>query len=64
MLQVPTPSVPAHRLAWTLLFEASGSERLADDWYDSFAEEVVERLPEAELVLTRDEIMLWLDSSP
>lgn len=51
-------------LAWTLLFEASGSKRLADDWYDSFAEEVVERLPEAGSVPTRDAIMSWLDSSP
>ena len=53
----------SRRLAWLLLYEASGSERLADDWCDSFAEEVVERLP-ADVVLVRDEITSWLDDTP
>ncbi len=57
-------SPQTRRLAWMLLFDASGSETLADDWYDSFAEEVVERLPEEGFVLTRAEITSWLDSFP
>jgi len=59
------PNSPETRgLAWTLLFDASGSETLADDWCDSFAEEILERFPEDGFVLARDEIKAWLDSSP
>jgi hypothetical protein len=57
-------SPEACHLAWLLLFDASGSTVLADDWCDSFSEEVVERLPRDGFVLARDEITSWLDSSP
>ena len=63
-LSAADPSADSRFVAWTLLFDASGSKRLADDWYDSFAEEVLDLLPEAGPVPTRDEIVAWLDSSP
>ena len=57
-------SPETRHLAWLLLFDASGSTVLADDWCDSFSEEVVERLPRDGFVLARGEITSWLDSSP
>ena len=59
-----TGSAETRHLAWMLLYDASGSETLANDWCDSFAEEVVERFPQDGFVLGRDEITAWLESSP
>ena len=57
-------SPAARQLAWMLLLDASENPRLADDWHDSFFDEVVVRLPERGFVLRRDDIRSWLDSSP
>ena len=54
----------ARQLAWMLLLDASENPRLADDWYESFFDEVVARLPRTGFVLRREDIRSWLDSSP
>jgi len=52
---------PARRLAWAILFEASGHRTAADDWCADFCREVVAHLPPERFVLAEDEVLAWLD---
>jgi hypothetical protein len=52
---------PARRLAWAILFEASGHRTAADDWCADFCREVVAHLPPERFVLAEDDVLAWLD---
>jgi hypothetical protein len=54
------PGIGARELARALLFDATGSDVLAERFCRDLTHEIVARLPEREFALERNEILAWL----
>lgn len=55
------PGASTRRLAWAILFDATDSRTLADDWCADLAE-VVAALPSGAFVLSRAGVRSWVDA--